>query len=155
MHHPLSPITPVLSALLVTVGCGSSIEIADTPLAGTVAGQPWTFVTGETNAFLSDGEPDFFAEMYAGAFTACSGIAPAGPHLILSVPKEPGEYEFGLSLNMTFYADGANLIATEGAIRVDAVTATTITGGVHGVFDGDNEVDGVFTLAICAPSAVD
>lgn len=156
MHHPLSAITAALSALLVTVaGCGSSTEIADTPLAGRVAGQPWTFVAGETNAFLSDGEPDFFAELYPSAYTACGFGAPDGPHLILSVPKEPGEYEFGLSLNMTFYADGANLIATEGAIRVDEVTATTVTGGVHGIFDGGNEVDGVFSLSICPSTTVD
>ena len=160
MHHPPSTITAItaaLCALLVVsaAGCGASTEIADTPLAGTVAGQPLAFVAGETNAFLSEGESDYFAELYPSAYTACGFGAPDGPHLILSVPKEPGDYEFGLSLNMTFYADGNNLVATEGAIRVDEVTATTVTGGVHGIFDGDNEVDGVFSIPICPSTTVD
>jgi hypothetical protein len=50
---------------------------------------------------------------------------------------------------MTFVVGEDNLIATEGVIAVDTVTATTINGGIHAVYDGDNEVDGTFELTIC------
>src|SRR5688500_13877851 len=82
--------------------CGGGYEIATTPLAGNVGGQPWTFVAGHTNAFLSEGETDFFAEFYAEAYTPCAFSTPQGNHLIVAVPKSPGDYDFSTSLNMTF-----------------------------------------------------
>ena len=136
--------------LAAACGGGSSHEVSDQPLAGTVGGAPWTFEAGHTNAFLSEGQDDFFAELYAEAFTPCGFASPSGDHLIIAVPKEPGEYEFSLALNMTFVVGTDNLVATEGVVVVDTVTATEVTGGVHGVFDGDNEVDGQFTLTVCA-----
>ena len=131
-------------------GGGSGHEVSDQPLAGTVGGQPWTFAAGHTNAFLSEGEDDFFAELYAEAFTPCGFTSPSGDHLIIAVPKEPGEYDFSLQLNMTFVVGTDNLVATEGVVVVDEVTATEVSGGVYGIFDGDNEIDGTFTLTVCA-----
>jgi hypothetical protein len=29
------------------------------------------------------------------------------------------------------------------------VTATTVTGGLHGIYDGGNEVNGRFQISIC------
>lgn len=139
-----------LVLLVAACGGGSSYEVSDEPLAGTVGGAAWTFEAGHTNAFLSEGEDDFFAELYAEAFTPCGFTTPSGSHLIIAVPKEPGEYDFSLQLNMTFVVGTDNLVATEGKVVVDEVTATTVTGGVHGIFDGDNEVDGQFTLTVCA-----
>jgi hypothetical protein len=131
--------------------CGTDFTVASTPLAGTVGGQPWTFVAGDTDAFLSEGETDFFASFYAATFTPCGFSSPSGNHLIVAVPKEPGEYDFSLSLNMTFVVGASeNLVATEGVVIVDEVTPTLARGGLHGTFDGDNEVDGRFELTVCA-----
>jgi hypothetical protein len=130
---------------------GDDFDIPTTPLAGTVGGQPWTFVAGETDAFLSDGEDDFFASFYAETFTACGFGGPSGNHLIVAVPKEVGDYDFSLSQNMTFVVgDSQNLVTTEGRIVVDEVTATVVRGGLHGTLDDDNEVSGRFELTICA-----
>jgi hypothetical protein len=143
-------ILAALALLMGACGGGSSYEVSDQPLAGTVGGAPWTFVAGHTDAFLSEGEDDFFAELYAEAFAPCGFATPQGSLLLVAVPKEPGEYEMSLQLNMTFVANDENLVATDGVIVVEEVTATTVTGGVHGVFDDDNQVDGRFTLTICA-----
>jgi hypothetical protein len=147
----LALITLVVTA--TTAACtdsGGSVEIATTPLAGKVAGQAWTLAMGHTSAFLSEGEDDFFATLYPTTFTACGFSEPSGPHLIVAIPKTPGDYELNLGLNMTFYADNENLVATEGRIVVDEVTATRVTGGLHGIYDGDNEVNGRFDVTICA-----
>ena len=119
---------------------------------GSVEGQAWTFKAGQTSAFITDAN-NFFTDMYASPVTSCNGQPPAGPALIVSLPKQPGSYPMSLSRNMTF-TDGMsdNKIATEGLIRIDTVTATTITGGLHGKFDAANEVDGTFTVTICPPS---
>lgn len=140
-------------ALLVSslaIGCGSSVEISTGTLAGTVGGQPWTFQAGHTSAFLSDGEPDFFASLYPAAFTACGLSEPGGPHILVAIPKEVGDYDLSLSLNMTFVHDDQNLISTDGRIVVDSVTETRVTGGLHAIYDGDNEVDGQFDVTVCA-----
>ncbi len=141
----------------LAVGCGTSYDITDQPLAGTIGGTPWTFVAGDTNDFLSQ-DDDYFASLYPETYSTCGFGEPTQVnHLILNIPKQVGEYDYSLQLNMTFVVyDGTgspnNLIGTSGTIRVDSVTADTITGGVYARFDGDNEIDGTFSVAICPPS---
>jgi hypothetical protein len=141
----------VRTVLLLATGCGTSspTEIATTTLAGKVAGQAWTFQAGHTSAFLSKGEPDFFASLYPMTFTACGFSEPTGGHVIAAIPKMTGDYDLDLSLNMTFTDGSNNLIATEGRIVVDSVTATHVTGGLHAIYDSANEVDGQFDVTIC------
>lgn len=141
-------------SMMALVGCagddGSSAEINDTTMTGTVGGQTWTFAAGHTSAFLSEGEDNFFASLYPTAFTACGFSEPGGNHLIVGIPKTPGEYEMSLQRNMTFVVgDSQNLIATKGRIVVDEVTATTVKGGLVGTYDGQNEVNGRFEVTIC------
>jgi hypothetical protein len=138
-----------IALLAGACGGGEGEAIVDTPLSGTVGGQAWTFVAGDTDAFLSEGESEFFASLYAATFTPCGFDTPTGDFLIVSVPKEVGEYDFSLSLNMTFAVGSDNLVATDGRIIVDEVTATTVRGGLVGDFDGDNHVNGQFELTIC------
>jgi hypothetical protein len=140
--------------MIALVGCaaddGGTPALSDTTLTGSVGGQTWTFAAGQTSAFLSEGEPDFFATFYPSAFTACGFSEPGGNHLIVSVPKTPGEYELSLQRNMTFVVgDSNNLIATNGTIVVDEVTATSVKGGLVASYDGQNEVNGRFEVTIC------
>jgi hypothetical protein len=152
MNHVRTLGPALLLTLATACGGGSSYEITDQPLTGTVGAAPWTFVAGSTDAFLSEGEDHFFAVFYAETYTPCGFGEPTSDHLIVSVPKQPGSYDFDLQLNMTFVTGNDNLVATDGTVRVDTVTTTAVTGGLHGVYDGDNEVDGNFQLTICAPT---
>jgi hypothetical protein len=143
-----------MMALVTTAGgCGTddgTAPLNETTMTGKVGGQPWTFAAGHTSAFLSEGEPDFFATLHPMAFTACGFSEPSGNHLIVALPKAPGEYEMSLSRNMTFVVGGSNnLIATQGKIYVDEVTATTVKGGLVATYDGQNEVNGKFEVTIC------
>jgi hypothetical protein len=141
-------------SMMALAGCatddGGSAEISTTNMTGTVGGQPWTFAAGHTSAFLSEGEDSFFATLYPTTFTTCGFSEPGGNHLIVGIPKAPGEYEMSLQRNMTFVVgDSQNLIATKGRIVVDEVTATTVKGGLVGTYDGQNEVNGRFEVTIC------
>jgi hypothetical protein len=140
-----------LALSLVTGACTitTSNDIDPTPLAGYVSGQPWDFVAGSTDGFLSEGEDNFFAVFYPQQYTACGISEPNAPHLIVAVPKTIGDYSMNLSRNMTFVDGNDNRIAVDGRIVVDDITATTVTGGMHGKYDFDNEVSGQFTLTIC------
>ena len=148
------------TALLAACGSGGGtggrpVEIATTPLAGTIGGATWTLVSAESSAFLSDGETSFFVTAYAEAVTPCAGAGGStnGNELLLEIPKTAGDYSVSLSLPQTFYlaATSNNLVATSGRLRVDEVTPTSLRGGAHFAFDAYNEVDGVFTVAICPP----
>src|SRR5258706_11154613 len=99
-------------AALVAGACTASTashDIDPTLLTGTVSGQPWTFVAGNTDAFLSQNEANFFAVFYPKAYTAC-GSEPTGPHLIVAIPKVAGDYDMNLSRNMTFTDNSDNKI---------------------------------------------
>tara|TARA_R110002096_G_scaffold401386_6_gene598319 strand:+ start:59894 stop:60349 length:456 start_codon:yes stop_codon:yes gene_type:complete len=146
----------LLSATILSFtafGCGDSFEITDQPLQGQVGGASWSFVTGDTNAFLSD-EDGYFATLFAADYETCGFSQAAGNSVILSIPTETGDYDLSLRRNMTFVVDDdddgpQNLVATDGRIVVDEITATTITGGIHARFDGDNEIDGMFSVSVC------
>jgi hypothetical protein len=140
--------------LLVLASCAGSDddggELVDTPLSGKVGGQTWTFQVGETDAFLSEGSGDFFAALYSTPYTPCSRSEPTGPHLLVSVPKQPGDYDLSLMRNITFVVDGSsNLISLQGQVVVESVTATTVTGGLRTKRDDGNDVNGQFQLTIC------
>ncbi len=140
----------LVASTLLFAACGGE-DIVSTPLAGQVDGQPWTFVAGHTSAFLSEGEDDFFATLYASSFTPCGFSEPGGNHLIVSIPKTPGDYDMGFGRNMTFVVgDSDNLVTLDGRIVVDSVTDTKVTGGLYGSYSGDNEVNGRFEITICA-----
>lgn len=141
----------LLCAVLTACAADSgSADLKDSPLAGTVGGKTWTFQAGDTDAFLSKDEPDFFATLFPATFTACGFSQPAGDHLIVSIPKTPVEYPMSLSRNMTFVVGNDNKIAVDGTIVVDEVTASSIKGGIVASFDSSNEVNGRFEIPICA-----
>ena len=151
-----------LLTVLTSSACGgdddggdTSFEISSEPLMGTVNGEAWAFVAGETDAFLSEGKDDFFTSMYSETVTECAASFPSSDHLLVSMPKVPGDYRLSLQQNMTFSIRDVNdeidnLVATRGRLVVSTITATAITGGLHARYDDDNEVDGQFTLTICA-----
>ena len=145
------------TSLLSFAGCAtddgddmSSAEISATPVAGKVGGQPWTYVAGHTDAFLSEGDDDFFATLFPAQFTTCGFSEPSGDHLILSIPKAVGDYPMSLSRNMTFVVGNDNKIAIDGHIVVTEVTATQLKAGIAAKFDDQNTINGSFTIPICA-----
>jgi hypothetical protein len=142
---------PLLASLPLLGACtdDGTQEIAAETLSGAVAGQAWTFQAGHTSAFLSEGEDNFFASLYPTTFTPCGFSEPSGDHLIVAIPKQPGDYAMGLSRNMTFVAGGTNLITLDGRIVVDEVTPTTVKGGLVASYDAANQINGRFEVTIC------
>lgn len=145
-----------LGCAMLLGGCGDedSLSVSDQPLAGTIDGAEWVFVSGNTNAFLDD-EDAYFGSLYATIYEGC-GLGPSEEgHLLLGIPTAVGEYPFNLQRNVTFSfkrsadEDQQNLVATQGLVVVDSVEDGVIKGGVHAIFDDDNVVDGRFEVRIC------
>lgn len=142
---------------LALAGCSSGNDggttsgtIVDTPLSGKVGNQSWTFQLGATDAFLSQGDGDFVAALYATSYTPCTDSDPTGPHLFVAVPKQPGVYPLSAMRNVTFVVNDAdNLLSLDGEIEVHQVTATSVTGGLRTRRDDGNDVNGQFQLTVC------
>jgi hypothetical protein len=131
-------------------GGGSSYTIASGRLSGLLDGQPWVLGSAESSEFLSEGEADFWVDMYAESKAACDDPPPVADHLIVFVPKTPGDYSLSLALNATFVVGTDNLVATRGRIVVDEVTSAVARGGAHIEYDADNSVSGSFEVTICS-----
>jgi hypothetical protein len=135
-------------------GCGSggvSTTISSQPLSGKIGGQPWTFMTGETDSFQLSAN-QYSVDAYAESFTPCTGAASlTADSLFLNLPMAVGSYAVTFDLNQTFYiaATSDNLVATSGEIEITAISATTITGGANFAYDANNSVDGQFQASIC------
>ena len=72
--------------------------------------------------------------------------------MILTVPNKVGSHRLSLQLNGTFVIDNANqdnLVATDGAIRVDEITDARVRGGVTMTYDAANSISGEFEATIC------
>jgi hypothetical protein len=143
---------------LALTGCGgddddgAAASINSGPVTGKVAGASWTLTTAQTDTFLSEGD-EFWVDLYAEALTSCNDFG-SGNSIILSVPKRVGTHRMSLSLNGTFVianpaTGGDNLVATDGAIRVDEITDVMLRGGVTMTYDADNSINGEFEAVIC------
>jgi hypothetical protein len=149
------------TAVAGLAGCGGGGDgapgtIATQPLAGMIDGQPWTFVAGQTDGFLSETGDEFFATLFDKPFSSpCDQFQPqdATHWLILNIPKAVGRYALSLSLNQTFsYPKGTSIqndIATSGTLEVTELTATSLSGGVKMAYGSRDSVEGQFTITIC------
>jgi hypothetical protein len=136
-------------------GCGNSgggsTTISSQPLSGKIGGQPWTFMTGETNSSLSTAS-QYWVDAYGESFTPCTGYPSTNAdEIIMNLPMSVGNHAVSFNLIQTFYiaATNDNLGATSGEIDITEITATTITGGANFAYDANNSVDGQFQLTIC------
>jgi hypothetical protein len=123
--------------------------IASTPASGTISGMPFTVGTRYMNVSGSD----LYVDLLPVAAADCTLDETDGryPFIIFFVPPTPGRYplDFG-SRTVTFVdAPSNNLIVSAGVIEIEAITATTVTGGLH-VFDSEfGEVNGRFDGTLC------
>lgn len=121
--------------------------IAAGPASGTIKGTPFTVGT----RFMNVSSGDLFVDLLPVAAADCTLDETDGryPFIIFFVPPTPGTYPLG-ERTVTFVdAPSNNNIVTQGVVQIDAVTATTVSGGLH-VFDAEfGEVNGRFDGALC------
>ena len=144
-----------LGLAALAAGCGSggdgSTTISSQPLAGKIGGQPWTFVQGETDSFLSTAS-QYWVDAYPVSFSSCTDyISSTANALLMNFPTAVGNYTVSINLNQTFYvaATSDNFVATSGELDITDISATTITGGAKFAYNADNSVDGQFEVTIC------
>jgi hypothetical protein len=148
----------MIGLAVVAVGCGGDDGgdgapadldvIATTPASGTIMGTPFTLGT----RFMNVTGSDLFVDLLPTPAADCTNDETDGdyPFIIFSVPPAPGRSVVGVDEYVTFVpAPNTNLGVGRGVIQIDAVTATTVSGGLH-VWDSEyGEIDGRFDGALC------
>lgn len=143
-------------------GGGGGAPIANQPLSGKIDGVPWTFVVGETDAFLSSTQATFFTNLYDVPLdSSCAAGFPSASvrALIFNIPMAVGSYQLSfandLTATFTYKLNNANNdyqndIATSGQLDVTALTATTLSGAARITINANDSVEGQFQVSICA-----
>ena len=149
----IARITLLASAsLLGACGGGYSPEsIIDQAPQGLMEGEDWTMVS----AVVTDDGDSLSVDLYPIEVEPCDGFASSDSSIIFSVPKEEGEHPLNFSFDLannqtvTFVpAPGSNVIASQGLIVIEALSAEEVTIGLVADAD-DSSINGRFTTAVC------
>ena len=148
----------ILFALLLTAAaCGddaedsASMTIADQPLAGTIGGTAWTAQSGSAQPSGDELSVTLYGEAVEDP---CGFVDSDVPQMLFSVPNEEGEWELGFDngRTVTFVVPpSTNTIATQGRVRIDAISDTAVTGGLVADAGADDNASGTFELTMCEP----
>ena len=143
----------------VAIGCGGGtaggddsppdlLDIADQPAQGTIAGTAWTL--GSRAMDVSGGSLNVDLMLDNVADCTKDETTASYPFAIFFTPTTPGRYVLGTDQFVTFVDQPSdNLIVSRGVIEIDAITATTVSAGLH-VFDPEfGELNGRFDGALC------
>ncbi len=148
--------------ILVCTGCfgdsgGGGYSFTDQDAQGEIAGTVWTYVSGLAEESLSDNTKvsiDLYGIDPAGG-DPCGLLAFTGANevILFSVPAQVGVYEISSSQTATIYDGSSNKIVTSGGAieitSIDTMTNNEVTGKVDLDFDGNNYVNGNFTVDYC------
>ncbi|WP_281325059.1 hypothetical protein [Polyangium sp. 6x1] len=141
------------TTLLAACGGGFSVDdIEDHAPEGTVAGASWAM----KSAVVTDDGDRFSVSLFPVEVMACDKFASSDTQILFSAPKTAGEYPLKLELTdlngsqtITFVtAPGQNVIASEGILNVESVSADKVTIGLLAEAE-ENTINGRFTTSIC------
>ncbi|WP_272420111.1 hypothetical protein [Polyangium jinanense] len=140
------------TTLLAACGGVSVDDIEDQAPQGTVAGASWTM----KSAVVTDDGDRFSVALFPIEVPACDSLAAADTHILFSAPKTAGEYPLKLDITdlngsqtITFVTGpGQNVIASEGILNVESVSAEKVTIGLLAEAE-ENTINGRFTTTIC------
>lgn len=154
----------IATLTLIFVSCSkdeektNSYTFIDQNLQGKIGGNAWTFVAGNAeDSYFTEG--NLSIDLYPSELDTPCGFIWDVDYVMFEIPKEVGIYELYFDLSSfdgytvtLFETEGTmNNIATEGAVEIISIdeTSGTITGRMDVRADGDNQVNGNFTITYC------
>lgn len=156
---------PTLSLVLL-LACGddedpkSSYSFKDQDVSGEIEGDSWTYADGYVEESEFDGEEVLDITLTLEQDGSVCDIFTEGDRVFFFVPKAVGVYKLSFDLNsfdgqtVTLFdeEETLNTIATEGAIEILSISETEVTGRIDARSDGNNHVNGNFTVSFCMGS---
>ena len=152
-----------LAALVVPTLCCSDpkgastgpnpVVVAEQSVEGRINGQPWQFGSGLIDIEVIE-DDIHYVYLFPSENARCDEPPFDQPHLILHVPKMPGEYALGPVLNVTFAFQRDDEpryeMTFDGALVVAEYTPERLVGAVYARRGQTHEVSGVFSARDCS-----
>jgi hypothetical protein len=156
----------LLSLLLLNVGCGSSSDSSgatqnngcpagvtttflDQTLQGKIEGVDWTMASGKAFGDSFDNTIDNLRMYNESSSDICTDFIIGETLVLLYLPKGTGTYQLSNSRTITLASNSNNYVATSGIIEITSADSSQVVGKIAACFDGDNYVNGSFTLTYC------
>lgn len=137
----------------------SSYSFKDQDLSGEIEGDSWTYEDGFVEEGTFDDEEILDISLFlAQEDPACATFQREGDEVFFFVPNAVGLYKLsfdlssfdGQTVTLLDEEEMLNVIATEGAIEILTITETQVTGRIDARSDGQNYVNGNFTVSFCS-----
>lgn len=131
-----------------------SFKTQDT--SGKIGNTPWTYADGY--AQVSPTLPEVGIHLFEGqGESGCNVFLVDGNEVYFYVPNKVGLYKLKYSTDDPFYNSislyenerSLNHVAYNGAIEIVSITDTAISGRIDASMDGENFVNGNFTVNFC------
>jgi hypothetical protein len=130
---------------------GNDYAFINQNLQGKVAGADWEYQSGRSREDFFNNFSNDLRETPDSNICSASNSA-QGNFILFGGEPTVGLFELGSTKTVTFVTDGNNnLVATQGAyeiLSVDTVSAI-VTGRMDVTYDGDNSVNGNFSITYC------
>lgn len=135
-------------------GGDCSPEYSEGPASGAVFGTAFSDPEGLVNESFFDNEKYEFTFFLETENEGCDmSNAGDGYHISFDLPKEglEGEYNLGgeEGYTVSFVQTGKTIAATCGTIEITSVSDTEVSGQIDVHYDGENNINGQFTLPLC------
>ena len=134
-------------------GGGDVATFSDKTLTGKITGTEWTFVSGVARPSFEDASKISIQLWNEQVDDPCNGFSFGSQKQVIgSLPKSAGVVTMSPTKNVTLYDQNGNknIVLTNGAYELTEIAADHITGRLVGSFDGDNALNGTFTIPLCA-----
>ena len=158
MHSKAIRLGLSISLLVIVslfISCGDDkLDIPNTPLEGTVAGEAWTFRYGAFRQFsATEFEFRFFSTREI-ADDPCALVTTSNPFLRVVIPANQSSISLPIAgdnfKQFKFdFGNGTTINATSGFIELFANDGFKLHGYVQAISDDDNMVEGRFELDPC------
>ena len=143
----------ILPLLFLSCG-GDDLDIANTPLTGTIEGESWSYENGNGYLFSSDLKYRIrLLSTEENVDDPCTSPRPNKPHVSFIVSPVIGSYSLplpNLQESAQFHVNTAtSSFATSGFLEIFDVSNNRMIGYIQAQLDEQNTVEGNFEAVLC------
>lgn len=127
-------------------------------LSGKIGNTEWTYTDGYAEIYGTGDDSQISVDLFQQAEGEGCSAFPIGNEVFFSMPNKVGVYKLKLDLDnfesskiVTLYEEegSVNNLASTGAVEITSISDTQVTGKIDARLDGENFVNGNFSVSIC------
>lgn len=141
---------------LFVFSCGddeNEYSFKNQDLSGKIGGDSWTYEDGFIDEFTFEGKDFLSSNLTLTQDGSVCEVDLEGNYIYFGAPKKVGVYKLKGGNERIFLVMNnnhtASFDANKGAIEILSITETQVTGRIDARFNGNNFVNGNFTVSFC------